>query len=175
MKQKYWLLLLLIPFSFLVWKIFFYKEPTFNKITFNSSCKIHNYTSMQFVDTILQAGLRVVGIDSTTIIVQYLDKNKLSLGQYEIEAYVTESALCYFLYLKPNGKLTSIRLLSHELIHIKQYYFNELSVNNSNFAIWKGDTIYKNDKDYKNYPWEKEAFSNQSEIEKQLKTLLIQL
>jgi hypothetical protein len=50
-----------------------------------------------------------------------------------------------------------IRTIAHELVHIKQYLYNEL---NEQMTIWQGKKVSEDD--YVNYddrPWEREAYN----------------
>ena len=51
--------------------------------------------------------------------------------------------------------IEKVKTLSHEMVHLKQYLYNEL---NEEMTLWKGQKISEDD--YENYfdrPWEKEA------------------
>ena len=64
-----------------------------------------------------------------------------------------------------------ITILSHELIHLKQYYNGELKINSTD-VIWKGDIIDLTLYTYENRPWEREAFDNENKIYFEMKKIL---
>ncbi len=63
------------------------------------------------------------------------------------------------LYAGPNRKRT-LKTLSHELIHVKQFAKREMydHVQNIDLVTWKGQRIDSNMVDYEDHPWEKEAY-----------------
>ena len=53
----------------------------------------------------------------------------------------------------------------HEMTHIKQFYFGELSgFNHKTYAIWKGSKYYYNERAYFSLPWEIEARAAEGEL-----------
>jgi len=58
--------------------------------------------------------------------------------------------------------MEQMQTLAHELVHVKQYFRNELSYGETGDFCWKKRNAggYK----YENQPWEKEAFKMEKEI-----------
>lgn len=81
-------------------------------------------------------------------------KNMQLLGLTSIEDYNKSGKPRYFIidiqkHLSEKEKLIT---LAHEMIHVKQYVYNEL---NEQMNTWRGDTVEK--LEYHNQPWEIEA------------------
>ena len=75
----------------------------------------------------------------------------------------------YILHLRSTvSPYELLSVICHEMIHLRQYYSNQLRLIGTTFS-WKGKT-YENI-DYWSRPWEKEARSEQYQIEKQVKKL----
>jgi hypothetical protein len=63
------------------------------------------------------------------------------------------------------GRAHFWEILSHELIHVKQLYTNELDYSiKLGEAYWKGDTVKFKDINYKDRPWEIEAFAKADSV-----------
>ena len=65
----------------------------------------------------------------------------------------------------------SINVLSHELIHLKQYYNKELMIIKDSI-YWKNELINIFSISYKNRPWEIEAYADQKNIERDMLKIL---
>lgn len=156
---------------FLIYKLFNYSEDYFNKFSFDSNKIVLNNTKIPYLDTIIQSGLQNLPIDN--VIVQINDFNSYTLNSFDknYDAHIIQYEGYYIIYIKKFSKQEYIRILSHELIHLKQYYTNELKISN-NITIWKGDTINVNSYKYDDRPWEKDALDNQYELEKKMRKIL---
>jgi hypothetical protein len=55
---------------------------------------------------------------------------------------------------KDIGDKEIIRTISHEMVHVKQYTYNEL---NESMTMWCGKSVDEDQYDYFNSPWEIEA------------------
>lgn len=78
-------------------------------------------------------------------------------------AYAMKDALSYKIYLSrriidnDRADKAIIRILLHELTHIKQMENEDLVLaDNGNIAIWKGE-VYSSKAEYSTRPWEAEA------------------
>lgn len=167
------IILLILIVGFVIWKIVSYEEKTFNKFDFDTNHKIFNTTEINYLDSITHAGIQSVGIYDIIIVIKPLkNKNNLVIpDDIDIKAYIVGDGKQYIIYIDKMSRKQYIKVLSHELIHLQQYYNGKLIV--------KKDTIYWNNKlvdinsyEYKDRPWEKEAFDNQHDLENKMLKIL---
>ena len=172
-KKIIWFILVLLSIIFGIWKIITYKDKPFNKVEIEYNNFIHNTTNMKFLDTILHVGLNEFKIDSTQILIRLLTNDVLPPIKEDIEykAIIQDFGKKYILWIVKLNKKESFTVISHELVHIKQYYYGELSILNG-VPLWKDEIFDINTVDYFNRPWEKEAFNKQGMISKNFKKIL---
>lgn len=168
------IVLLILLIIFIIYKISTYKETTFNKFDFKTYHHIINTTEITYLDTIIHSGIQELNIDSVIIVIKPLiDKQVLLPGDLETKAYIKGSGYQYLIFIGKYSREENIQTLSHELIHLKQYYKGEMKiVNQGKTPIWKGDTINIKDYTYENRPWEKEAYENSNDLSTKMKLLL---
>jgi hypothetical protein len=90
--------------------------------------------------------------------------NADNYGEVEITDYNTKgSPRDFTLFIDKNiPEEEKIRTIAHEIVHVKQYLYNEL---NEQMTLWRGKKVSEDD--YKNYfdrPWEKEAYELGDEL-----------
>lgn len=168
------IILLIILIIFIIYKISTYKEKQFNKFPFETYHHIINTTNITYIDTIVHSGIQSLNIDSVIIIIKPLIEKQVLLPEdLETKAYIQGKGYQYLIFIGNYSREENIQTLSHELIHLKQYYRNELIlIDNGKTPIWKGDTINIKDYKYENRPWEKEAYDNSSNLASKMKLLL---
>ena len=157
-------------------------RPFSKDITFSSAVQIYNYTDYSRLDTMLYVVVaEVQGIDSVKIFCYNItDKlnDKMSRGIGELQAFVLPAKGCpsiYKLYLKPGLDMGTLKLtISHESVHIMQYYSNRLIDMGSTIKFEDELFTYReaNEMKYRTRPWEKEAFNKQALVKKQLENIL---
>lgn len=166
------IILLLIILIFIIWKITTYKEKTFNKFDFNTKHLVLNTTEISYLDTIVHAGLQNIDIDSVIIVIKPLIKiNDPLISDVDIKAYIKGEGIQYIIFISKENKINSIQFLSHELIHLEQYYNKKLIIKND-VILWNNDTINIKDYNYNDRPWEKDAFYRQYDLESKMKNIL---
>jgi hypothetical protein len=87
-----------------------------------------------------------------------LVSNTDNYGEVEITDYNSRNQPRDFtLYIdKTLPEKEKIRTIAHELVHVKQYLYNEL---NEQMTLWCGRKVSEDDfENYFDRPWEKEAF-----------------
>ena len=92
-------------------------------------------------------------------------------GYVFIESYNVSGKPRHFVIVM-NSKMPSdlkIRTLAHEMIHIKQYVYNEL---NEEMTMWRGRKVNSEKIPYFNQPWEIEAWKKGDKIYEQFWRLI---
>ena len=166
------IILLIAIVIFVIYKISTQKEEYFSKFTFEQYHHVYNTTGVAYLDTIIHAGLQTLNIDTVIIIIKPLIIVEEILPEGLItKAYIKGSGHQYIIYIDSMTKDEYITVLSHELIHLEQYYTGKLKINNK-YVTWEGNIIDLTLYTYMNRPWEKEAYDNEDEIYSEMKTLL---
>jgi hypothetical protein len=143
--------------------IFFIKETPsgkpFRQVELDSSNIVFNYTSKEYLDTIILAGLRKYGLEGIIITVYPLSKETRQglLSDYDVNANLVYENKKFTLWVNEDlNRYQSINVLSHELVHLTQYYDGRL-VLKDNVPYWKGIRMPIETLEYKSRPWEQEA------------------
>lgn len=147
----------------------------FNKINLNIKNSIVNTTNKTYLDTILHIGLEIENIDSVIIIIKPLtSKIKNSIKNLNISCVLYYENKSCFLYVDDclMYNTLTIKLMAHELIHLKQYYKNELIFDNNNIVYYKNIQYSLSKINYFEYPWEMDAFNEQADLYKKIKNIL---
>lgn len=143
-------------------------QEKMNVIQLSKTSSIYNKSSIVSIDTILYVGLDILDIRDIIVIIRDLDDSKKIDNETTLRAYIKNGGNQYILYMADMGDREAIKVLSHELVHIKQYYDGSLK-DIGDKVIWKGDTIIKSELGGINYferGWEVEAFSKQDSIDR---------
>jgi len=143
----------------------------FDKIELSKTNFVRNETSMNYIDTIVKVGLNKLNISGTVIFIKPLVKTHID--EYDLRAYiVSDERSHYIIYLNNTDRNSELVSLSHELIHLKQYYTHELVVT-KNYVIWKNKKININEiPSYLQRPWEQDAFKNSNSLYLKIKNTL---
>lgn len=120
---------------------------------------VFNKTNIKDADYFIYVGLDILKIDSATVLIKPLIDN------LEYEAYVDGKDRQYIIYINEKSKNDFFKILSHEIIHIKQYYFSELIINGV-YVIWMGEYFEYEYLDYEDRPWENEAYLKGNQLYK---------
>lgn len=170
--KKYWkqIVFALVLIAVLTYIVLDSKEHTFKRVDLKTSNLVLNMTDRKYLDTILVTGLNISKIDSTAIIIRDLPEGQ-TIGDLELRGSIFNTGKCYLIFIKKASREESIKILSHELIHYRQYYDKRLFINDKQ-VIWEGKDYSKTLIEYDKRPWEIEAFLHADELEKKLKLKL---
>ena len=173
MNKKVLISILLIAVSALVLLAIFYKEEDvpFDNVEFSNDNIVYNRDLPAYMDTIVLAGLDVLEFKNKRVMIMPL-KIKNS-GNLEYEAYIVESYGSYFIFIEDFSRAKAIEVISHELIHLKQYESNQLKIKNGSI-IWNDSETYNSKvlPEYSKRPWEREAFDKSPELETKIEEIL---
>jgi predicted metallopeptidase len=150
--------------SFLLTNTSFSEESYFNQVKLSDNNFITNTEVSTFYDTIISVGLDEVGVSGVNVVVSELSngaKEKFDYG--ELKAHVRYFNGTYYLFLDKYDRRESIDIISHEIIHISQYNTGQLIYENGEL-YWEGEFYDLETLDYDNRPWERDAFSGESNL-----------
>jgi hypothetical protein len=117
-----------------------------------------------------------LGINGTYIIIRPLteETKKQFSSEMELKAHIKGLGKQYVIWVDDMGRYETITVLSHELIHLRQYYNGKLVVSNE-FIKWDNQVISVNELsniDYNARPWEIEAFQEQRYLDIDIRKVL---
>lgn len=139
-------------------------EQEFSVIELDKKNVVVNRTSFPYLDTITHVGLSELNIEGITILIREIEKSKTIEDDYDVNAYVVATrggGDTYLIFIKKGlTRLKAIDILSHELVHIKQYDSKKLILVGDGYVTWKGGDVQDiGEIPYMDREWEKEAFS----------------
>lgn len=143
-------------------------------IRFYDNNQVITSINTNYVDTLVRAGLQVLEIDSVIVFVNPFNENvrrKINkLNDLDVHALIEGDGDVYYIYLKDLSTNRTIKVLSHELIHLEQKIRGDLTIVENGYE-WKGN-FYPSDFDYNKRPWENEAFNREREIKKDIEKII---
>lgn len=147
-------------------------EDYFNPIELSLNNYVTNNGLPKYLDTIITVSLDVANVQGINLVLDKISseaQNQFSGG--DLKAHMRYAYNHFYLFTDDYGRDESIEIFSHEVIHVQQYFSNDL-VYDGVKVYWKGEEFDLNEIEYSDRPWEKEAFEKQGEISKQVKNIL---
>lgn len=176
-KIKYIILgVVVIIFLFFFMKKILTKK-SFNDFNFPDTLVVNNYTEHSNADTITMVLLHEI-FDYDTMKVNIFDlSNFKQMRNTEFSGYIIKNRnfdKSYDIFIAKKLPISLNKILSHEIIHLNQFETGRLKYvdDQPSKMIYEGDTIDLNSVDYYERPFEKDAFSKQSSITRQLNNTL---
>jgi predicted metallopeptidase len=153
-----------------------YKEQTFNRIDIETTNMVANRTETNYLDSIVYVGLNEMNLDSVTITIRQISPDVQAMfdSNSQLKAHIIGKGNQYVIFVDDMSRDEAIKVLSHELIHLKQYYTKKLILEKDK-VIWNGREVYQteiNETKYEQRPWEAEAFAGQRQLESKIKNKL---
>ena len=153
-----------------------YKEQTFNKIDIQTTNMVSNRTDTDYLDSIVYVGLNEMNLDSIAITIKQISPEVQAMfdSESQLKAHIIGKENQYIIFVDEMSRDEAIKVLSHELIHLKQYYTKKLILEKDK-VYWDGREIYQteiNETEYNRRPWEAEAFAGQRSLENKIREIL---
>lgn len=154
-----------------------YRENTFNVVPFETSSSVVNKTEYSYLDSIVYFGLNELDIDSIYVVIREIEPSVQNNFDTNItlKAHILGKDSQYMMWVDKMSRSESITVISHELIHLKQYYTKKLIIED-NYIIWNDD-VYTYDEisnmDYYHREWELEAFREERKLDSKLRNILL--
>jgi len=168
------LLILLIIFG--IYKLATTKEKTFRLVNIEKNNFIQNKTDKPYLDSIVHVGMNELGIRGTYIIIRPLTKEvkQQFSNELQFKAHIKGLGKQYVIWIDDMDRSETILVLSHELIHLRQYYNGKLVVSNDTIK-WNNQIIPLTELstiEYNARPWEIEAFQEQKYLDIDIRKVL---
>ena len=148
------------------------KEQYFNSIELTENNGIVNFSKHNYVDTVVSIGLDVLNIKNNYITIrdvpEQIVENFKKQNDMDLGASIIGANDQYIIYINELSRITSTKIISHELIHLEQYDSGRLRVISSGVVLWEGKEMNVLDIPYNERPWEKESFRRQDDLEKKI-------
>jgi len=154
-----------------------YKEEEFIEIDIETTNITLNYTDRLYLDTIVKVGLKQMGLDDNIVVSIRPISDEIQQrfdSEMILQAHIMGKGNQYALFVDDMSRYEAIKVISHELVHLKQYRSEKLILN-KNSVIWDGREYSEweiNDMDYMRRPWEREAYDEQRWLSSTLNELL---
>lgn len=157
----------------LVYFLVFRKEKEYKHYEFPSEINVVSNVDIEYADSTSMILLnKIFDIDSINLHINYM-YNDLVVNEINIRAYTEKYNDNYMVFINKNvNKSQFKRIMSHEVIHIKQMYSGDLVKIDDEKYVWKGDTLKYKNVDYYDREYEKEAYDEQNEVLSKLNNLL---
>ena len=140
------------------------KEEKHSKNTIDMSLNTtHDIGADKTLDTILHVALKYYDLKGLDVGIRYINsKNTPIKEQKNLNGYTNSDGNNYLITIISTTKKNSIRIIAHEVTHIKQLYNKEIVLTKDKF-LWMNKEM--NEIPYDKRPWEIEAFKNEPIIE----------
>jgi hypothetical protein len=154
------------------------EEPVAREFEFNKTVSIRNTGTNLYYDTIVQVGLKSLGVDTAYVNIRPMPKEMAQTAHEpnaELKAALVAGPLGsrqYTIYVTNLRRYEAIRWLAHELIHLEQYQTGRLRFENGH-AIYEGRNYgYPEALRYEERPWEAEAIHRSRVLQRSIENLL---
>ena len=152
----------------------------FNKIELSSNNTVVNRSDMSYLDTIISVGLDELQIKDVLVLAREITLIPKQEDGIKWNAHIVHGPSLdsprntFLLEIRKLTKQEAISTISHELIHLAQFYKGDYKARGT-YIIWKGDTIQgQNIPEYQHREWEQEARGLGKILSLRLNDLLIQ-
>jgi len=168
------IILIVLVIIFVLIMILTPPERSFNQYEFTKNNYVLNTTKPSYLDTILHIGLNELDIKDVAILIEPMPDSYYIEGNWDLGAFVIGNKAQFIIFIKDFNRATHIDVLSHELIHIKQYNDGRLKHENG-CVTWK-EHEYTDaevmDIPYDQREWEIEAFMEGRILSKKIREKL---
>lgn len=158
---------LLVFASFVIYNSQEENEPSFTPVKLEDNNYVINNSLPSYYDTIVIVGLDKVGIKGITVTIEELSDQAKQTFSGELKAHVRFVDGRFYLFIDPMSKKNALTIISHEIIHMKQYLDGTFQYDDGRIT-WNGEAYLLDDINYDDRPWETEAFQMESQLASQI-------
>ena len=151
------------------------KETYFKQIQLDTTNMVFNNTEKKYLDTIVNVGLSQLNLENIVVTIFPLTEGAKSnfSPSGELKAHIREQDGYYYIWIDDLNRYESVEVITHELIHLKQYHDKRLFLE-GNLPVWLGEAYPIETTPYENRPWETEAFSEGKELKNKVESILFE-
>lgn len=145
-------LIIVGAFFFLVIK----SEKPFSQTPLVEKNTIVNLTGIPYYDTVFHTAMNLIGMTGVEVQVRLLSN---AVRDGDLKAHVREAGGIYYVFIDDLGRVESIEVIAHELIHIVQMQTGEFTYKDGAIT-WQGKNYTLEQLPYERRPWEIDAFNS---------------
>lgn len=139
-----------------------YAKRAYKELLIENNNYVFNLTNVYYLDTIVHAGLIYLDINNVIVTIRPITDDNLR----DYVAYIQNSENQYIIWINESNS-DILKILSHELIHLKQYNNKDLIIVEE-YAIWKNDIYYIDYTEYEDRPWEYESYIGENKLKNEI-------
>ena len=181
MKKILLILAAVLLIGALIWWVIQTPSPvtSYKQVVILEQNDLINTTEYTYLDTALNVGMNELGMKGVRVLIQPMqdrirDKFEESEG-IELKAYVAEWMDGYTLCINGDlGRVQAIDVIAHEIIHLEQYYNQDLIVGDGPVVLWMAERYDVLGIPYAERPWERDAFSRQKDLASKMRARLLE-
>jgi len=149
-----------------------------NKFEFPETLTVNNFTEYSYLDTIIMIVVnKIFNYDTINVDIHYINNNFNKNSTFEYNGYIEKNKFKnhgYVIFLRKNLSDNLLKkVISHELIHLKQIETGRLVLtDDNNILIYDKTLIILSQTSYLNRGFEIDAFLEESNIFNQLNDLI---
>lgn len=135
---------------------------------------IYNIEKNKELTNYVAVALNAYQIKGITLVIRYLSPEEqifLSSPTGFTSAITQYKEGVYCISLINTTEENSIRLIGHEIVHVKQLYDKRIIYNDTSF-IWNGKELFNEIPPYKERPWEIEALTKEDSLSEVIKEVI---
>ena len=146
-------------------------DKPYNKVILSKENHITNLTNTLYLDTIVSVGLSKLKQSNISVVILPLTHRQIDqfVDSGELKAQIVGKDSSYIIFVSDLTRNESIKVISHELIHLTQYQSGQLKIGSTG-VIWQGNQV--DNLLYEERPWELEAFSKQRNLSDKIEKVL---
>jgi hypothetical protein len=148
-------------------------EDSFNKVDLKNVNSVVNSSLPSYYDTIVSVGLELAGIEGITVTIYELSDQAKQSFNGELNAHVRYLDGQFYLFIDPMSKKRAITIISHEIVHMKQYLDGTFQYSDGKIT-WNNEPYLLEDINYDDRPWETEAFQLEGQLASQISEVVYQ-
>ena len=142
---------------------FTYDEKYFNEVELPKTPYVVNNSNMSYMDTIVAVGIQQLELKPVSVMIKNMTNETRPPN---IEGNITEAYIIgdpklgqYLIFVSNMNREKAIKILAHELVHLKQYETGKIVMNEERSTLtWNGKTYTVDNLPlYENRGWELEA------------------
>jgi len=150
---------------------------TLSFLIFSCLVVVNSFIPNSNFDKIMKHALCVQDSDlKIEVVIMDINKSpKITESGFNMSAFVLQTPITtlFYVYVDPTLSLNrSIKILSHESVHIIQYVEGRLVTDTIHEIIFEKRKYRTYEIDYYDRPWEREAYGNQNRVAREVKKLL---
>ena len=149
------------------------EEPFFKPVELKQQNSVINGSLPPYYDTIVNVGLELAGIEGVTVTIEELSDQAKQTFKGELNAHVRYLDGRFYLFIDPLNKRKAITVISHEIVHMRQYLDGTFKYDNGKIT-WNGQPYLLEDITYDDRPWETEAFQLEGQLASQISEVVYQ-